>query len=157
MVAQDLNRPKDGTAHATRETHHAIGAIPNCRDAVQRALNTGAIISAKVADARDHPREILFCHFTLQQRHIAGGESRLRAATEIHDDFKESVTTRRKLFARRELANAGNDLPRKAVEEKVEVVDDRLFLHDRGCQHGTGAVVWGVGKAHWKNPSAAAS
>ena len=66
MVAQDLNRPEDGTPHATRETHHAIGAIPNCRDAVQRSLNTGAIISTKVADARDHPREILFCHLTLQ-------------------------------------------------------------------------------------------
>ena len=66
MVAQDLNRPKDGTPHATGETDHAISAIPNCRDAVQRTLNTGAIISTKVANARDHPREILFCHLALQ-------------------------------------------------------------------------------------------
>jgi hypothetical protein len=95
VIAKDLNRPKDGTPHATRETDDAIGAIPNCRDAVQCSLNACAIISTKVADARDHPREILFCHLSLKKRDVASGESRLRAAAKIHHHLKESVATSR--------------------------------------------------------------
>ena len=51
MVAQDLNRAEDGTPNATGETNDTIRTIPNRRDAVQRALNAGAIISTKITDA----------------------------------------------------------------------------------------------------------
>ena len=148
MVTQDLNRAKDGSPNATGETNHAFRAISNRRDAVQCALNAGAIVSAKIADARDHPRQILFSDLALKQCHVAGGESRLWASTKVHHDLKESVATSGQLFARGEIANARNDFAREAVEEKVKIVNNRLLLHDRGLQRCADSVVRDLGKTH---------
>jgi hypothetical protein len=132
MVAQDLNGAEDGTSNATGESNDTVRTIPNRRDAVQRALNASAIISTEIADARDHPRQILFGDFALKQRHITRGESRLWSSTKVHDDLKESVAAGGQLFTRGEIANARNDFTREAVKEKIKIVNDRLFLHDRG-------------------------
>ena len=99
---------------------------------MQRALNASAIVAAKITDPRDHPRQILFGDFALEQRHITRGESRLRSSTKVHDDLKESVAAGGQLFARGEIANARNNFAREAVKKEVEIVNDRLFLHDRG-------------------------
>jgi len=132
MVAQDLNGAEDGTPNATCETNHAFRSIPNRRDSMQCALNSSAIVTAEVTDPRDYPRQILFGDFALEQCHITRGESRLWSSTEVHDDLKESVAAGSQLFACREIANTRNDFAREAFEEKVEIVNDRLFLHDRG-------------------------
>jgi hypothetical protein len=155
MVAQDLNGAEDGTPNATGESNDTIRTIPNRRDAVQRALNASAIISAKITDARDHPRQILFGYLALKQCHVTRGESRLWSSAKVHDDLKESVASGGQLFARGEFTNARNDFSREAVKEEVEIVDDRLFLHDRGLQCCASSVVGVFGKAHWRNPSAA--
>ena len=148
MVAQDLNGAEDGTPNATGESNDTIRAIPNRRDAVQRSLNASAIISTEIADARDHPRQILFGDLALEQCHITRGESRLWSSTEVHDDLKESVASSGQLFARGEFTNARNDFAREAVEEKIEIVNDRLFLHDGGLQLCADSVVRVFGKTH---------
>jgi hypothetical protein len=132
VIAQDLNRAEDGTSNATGETNDTVRTIPNRRDTVQRALNASAIISTEISDARDHPRQILFGYLALKQCHITRGESRLWSSAKVHDDLKQSVATGSQLFARGEFANARNDFAREAVKKEIEIVYDRLFLHDRG-------------------------
>jgi len=148
MVAQDLNGAEDGTSNATGKSNDTVGTIPNRRDTVQRALNAGAIISTEITDARDHPRQIFFGDFALKQCHVARGESRLWSSAKVHDDLKESVASSGQLFAGGEFANARNDFAREAVKKEVEIVDDRLFLHDRGLQCCAGSIVGVFGKAH---------
>ena len=148
MIAQDLNGAEDRTPNATGETNHAFRSIPNRRDAVQCALNAGAIVATEVTDPRDYPRQILFGDLALEQRHITRGESRLWSSTKVHDDLKESVAASGQLFTRGEVANACNDFAREAVEEKIEIVNDRLFLHDRGLERCADSVVRDLGKTH---------
>jgi hypothetical protein len=51
MVAQDLNGAEDGTTNTTGEANDTVRTIADRRDAMQRALNAGAIISTKITDA----------------------------------------------------------------------------------------------------------
>jgi hypothetical protein len=132
MVAQDLNGAEDGSPNTAGESNDTIRTIPNRRDAVQRALNASAVISTEITNARDHPRQILFSDFALEQCDVTRGESRLWSSAKVHDDLKESVATGGQLFARGEFANARNDFAREAVKKEIEIVYDRLFLHDRG-------------------------
>ena len=60
MVAQDLNRAEDQSTDAASEAHDSVRSIADGRDAVERALNAGAIVAAEVTDPRDYPRQILF-------------------------------------------------------------------------------------------------
>jgi hypothetical protein len=84
---------------------------------VQRALDAGAIIATKVADAGDHPVQVFVGDLAVEQRHIARSESRLGAAAAIHDDLQESIAPWGKLLAGCKLADGSNDFARETGEQ----------------------------------------
>ena len=54
QVLNDINGAVDGPPHTAGEAHDMPAAVANGRDAVQRALQPGAVIRVKISDARHH-------------------------------------------------------------------------------------------------------
>ena len=71
MIAQNLNGAEHRTTDAAGEAHDSIRSIANCRDAMQGALNAGAIVATEVADARDYPVQVFVGHLAVEQRYVA--------------------------------------------------------------------------------------
>src|SRR5205085_421670 len=88
-VADDRDRPEDSTPHATGDADDAALAIANGRDAVQRALDAGAIVVAERADALHDVVDVFLGHRVGRQQHLAPGQSRLGLAAEVHHHFEQ--------------------------------------------------------------------
>ncbi len=58
-VAEDLDGAVDRTPDTERETHDLARAIAECADAVERALDARAVVTAELADVRDDIRDVL--------------------------------------------------------------------------------------------------
>ena len=66
VITEDFNRAEDRAANAAGEANDSIGAITNRGDAMEGALDAGAIITAKATDARDHPVQVFFGDLSFQ-------------------------------------------------------------------------------------------
>jgi hypothetical protein len=58
---------------------------------VQRPLDAGAVVVAEVADPFDDVVQILGRNRLGPEEDLAAGQTRLRLAAEVHDDFEELV------------------------------------------------------------------
>ena len=85
------DRAEDGAADAAGEADDAPAAVADAGDAVQRALDAGAVVFAELADARDHVIDVALGYLALAEHDLAVGEARLRQPAEVHDDLQQLV------------------------------------------------------------------
>ena len=77
------------------EPHHRSVAVADRGDAVQRALDAGAVVPAEIADRRDGGVQVAASHGLGAEALIGrAGEARLRAAPEVEHDFQQIAAAR---------------------------------------------------------------
>ena len=89
QVLYDFDGAVDGPAHAAGDAHHLAFAIADRGYPVQRALNPGPIIAAKIADSLDHVIQIVPGNFLLIQGYVAGHQAGFGNPPQIQDHFQE--------------------------------------------------------------------
>ena len=67
QVADDLDRAEDGAADAAGQADDLAAAVADGRDAVQRALDAGAVVVAERADVIDDVLDVLLGDLALEQ------------------------------------------------------------------------------------------
>src|SRR5207248_7928225 len=75
-------------------THDPAGAIPDGGDAVQRALDAGAVVLAELADARGDVIDIAGVHQAVGQIKDAAGEPCLGRPAKVEDDLQQILLVR---------------------------------------------------------------
>ena len=114
-VADDLHRSVHRAADAKRQAHDFARAVPQCRDAMQSALDPGAIVATELSDMADHVREVLRRDLALGERVLTPGEARLRQTPEVHDDLEQAGEAI-------ERPNALSDVRGKPAKKCLELV-----------------------------------
>jgi hypothetical protein len=77
-IPDDLHRPVDRAADAEGEPDDFAGTVAERRDAVQRPLDSRAVVAAELPDVADDVGEVLRRDLALRERLLAPGEARLR-------------------------------------------------------------------------------
>ena len=111
------DRAEDGAADAAGEADDPAAAVADARDAVQRALDAGAVVFAELADARDDVLDVALGDLALAEHDLPAGEAGLRQAAEVHDDLQQLVLVGA-------VAQRVADVRRQGVEQQVQVVGD---------------------------------
>ena len=77
------------TARPMRQVRPTMSplAVADRRDAVQRALDAGAVVVAELADALDDVVEVVARHFGVAERDLVALVARLREPAEVHARF----------------------------------------------------------------------
>src|SRR5581483_8620327 len=83
QILDHRDRAVDGAADAADEADRPPGAVADDGDAVQGALDAGAVVAADGADARQHILDLVMADARAAERDLAAGEARLRFAAEI--------------------------------------------------------------------------
>ena len=114
-VADDVDRAEDGAADAAGEADDLARAVADGRDAVQRALDPGAVVVAERADALDDVLDVPLGHLAVEEATSPVGEARLRPPAEVHHHLEQVGPIA-------ELAQPIADLRRQRLHQRVEVV-----------------------------------
>jgi hypothetical protein len=83
---------------------------------VERPLDPRPVVVAEDADVLDDVGDVGLVDLSLEQRHLAVGEARLRPAAQVEDDLDHVLLVG-------EGVDGGDDLRRQRRQERVEVVD----------------------------------
>ena len=119
-VVDDLDGAEDGPPDAAGEAHDLAAAVADGADAVERALDAGAVVVTERADVVDHVLDVLRLDLAVEQDLLAAtAEAGLRPAAEVHDDLDDAAYAL-------EGAHALADLGRQRLEERLEVVGHGL-------------------------------
>src|SRR4029078_365000 len=110
-----------GAADAAGEPDNLAPAIADETDAVQRALDAGAVVIAEIADVVDHELQVVFGDLFMAEHHFAAGGAGLGQPAEVHHDLKQVGAA----FGR---AQRLDDARRESIEQQVEVIGDDLFV-----------------------------
>src|SRR5262249_52110910 len=94
QVVDDGDGAVHGTADAAGEADDGAATVADAGDAVQRALDAGAIVVAELADVGDDVIEVGLGHFDVAEHHLPAGIARLRKAAQIHDDLEQFAAVR---------------------------------------------------------------
>ncbi len=86
------------------------------------AWNAGAIILAKLPDARNHIFQIFARNFHLRQKSFGVAETCLGQSAQIHDNFDQFV-------AAGVVVNRAANVRRQRVQQKVNVTRNDLLYH----------------------------
>ncbi len=91
-VVDDLDGAEDGPPDAAGEAHDLAVAVADGADAVQRALDAGAVVLAEGAHVVDHVLDVVLADLAVEQDLLAAAaEARLRLAPEVHDDLDDGA------------------------------------------------------------------
>ena len=88
-VLDDVDRAVDGAPDAAGQADHIALAVADGRDAMQRALDAGAVVLAEIAHVLDHHLQVGQRDLVLAQHHLAVAKARLRQAAQVHHDFEQ--------------------------------------------------------------------
>ncbi len=93
------------------------------RDAVERALDAGAVVVAEVADVVDDEVEVVFGHLAVAEHDFAAGVAGLGQAAKVHHDLEQAAAHLRRL----EPFPEGR---RQRRQQEVEVIGDDALGKD---------------------------
>ena len=117
QVLDDLDRAEHGAADAAGQADDLAAAIADGADAVQRALDAGAVVVAERADVVDDVLDVLLGHLALEQHLLAAAaEARLGRAAEVHDDLDQVALGRQRAQIASPISGGS------AIEQRLEVV-----------------------------------
>ena len=88
-VLDDVDHAVDRTADAAGQADHRALAIADGGDAVQGALDAGAVVRAEIADVADHLLQVVTRRLVRAERELRVGEARLGQAAEVHHDLDQ--------------------------------------------------------------------
>ena len=123
-VADDVDRAEDGAADAAGQPDHLAGPVPDGADAMQGALDAGAVVAAEGADVLDDVVDIGLDDLPVEEHLLAVREARLRTAPKVEHHLQQVRTVG-------EAAQARHDLGRQRLEQRVQVVGRLLRVHRR--------------------------
>ncbi len=86
--------PIDGPAHPAGEADHVADPVADGGDAVERALDAGAVVLAEAADPLDHVGQILAGDRHARDVLAALGEPHLGHPAQVEDDLDQAVLVR---------------------------------------------------------------
>ena len=89
QVADDVDRAIDRPPDAAGQPDNIAGAVADARDAVQRALDTGAVVFAEMPDALGDIVEILAGHVHLTKQGFAVAIARFGSPTQVQHDLDQ--------------------------------------------------------------------
>jgi uncharacterized membrane protein (DUF4010 family) len=130
QIADQVNRPRHGAAHAQGQADDIAAAVANGGDPVQGPFDSGAIVGTKVSGPFDDVVQLFPCHGLPGEIQGLVGESRLGCATQIHDDLQERC-----------IGQAGHSILQalgQAADQEMEVVGEGAFVHDVGFRNRSG-------------------
>ena len=107
QIFDDRDCAEDGTADAASEPDDISGTISDGRDAMKRALDSGPVIVAELADPFGHPREVIAGHIRFGDFDLAVVETRFRRSPEIHHDLDQGAVLGIRLQRRHALRDGG--------------------------------------------------
>src|SRR5581483_10158061 len=90
-VADDVDGAVDGAAHAAGEADDFAYAVAYGRDAVQRALDAGAVVAREATDAALDVLQVFAGDDRVVEVEGFAGVARFGLATEVEDDFDERL------------------------------------------------------------------
>mmetsp|Transcript_2519 Transcript_2519/g.5651 ORF Transcript_2519/g.5651 Transcript_2519/m.5651 type:complete len:500 (+) Transcript_2519:372-1871(+) len=130
QVRHHVDVARHGAPHAARQPHDLAPAVADARDAVQRALDAGAVVAAELAHGGLRGVQVVLVDGRRAQALVAqlAREARLGAPAEVQDHLQERVAV---LVGHQDVAHVS----REHIDDHVEVV--HLLL----------VVVGGVGSA----------
>ena len=92
QVIDDLDGTEDGSPDATGQAHDLAVAVADGTDAMQRALDPGAVVLAERTHVVDHVLDVVDTDLALAEDFLATtAEARLRPAAQVHDDLDDGV------------------------------------------------------------------
>ncbi len=95
QILDDIDRAKDSSTDAAGYADHRARSITHRRDTVQRALDTGAVIFAEVADARRRYSPGLRARPPYpKERSLPAAKARLGQSSQVHDDLDQILVSR---------------------------------------------------------------
>jgi len=119
-VFDDADGAVDGAPNAAGDTDDLAPPVADAGDAVEGALDAGAVIEAEFADVVDDVEEVVLGDFLVGEDDFAAGVASLGQAAEVHDDFEEAGAA---LGLAQDVADAGG----QGIKKKIEVVGDDLL------------------------------
>ena len=115
-VLDDLDRAVDRAPDPAGQADDLAAPIADGADAMQGALDAGAVVVAKRADVLDHIGDVAIRHLAFEEDHLAVGKARLGWAAQIQDDLDQG-------FLVGQLMDRLDDVGRQGSKEDSEVVD----------------------------------
>src|SRR5262249_14444879 len=88
-VADYVDRPEHGAANARREAYDAPGPVSDSRNAVQGALDSGAVVVAKSSDALGHVVEVGVRDDVAAQDDLTARIARFGLPAQVHHDLEQ--------------------------------------------------------------------
>ncbi len=122
QVLDDIDGAVDGATHAAGEPDDMPAAVADGGDAVQGALQAGAVIGIEFADAGNDVVDLLVGDLFFGEDDLAIHEERHRDAAEIEDDLEEIIG----------IIGAGDGFSedrRQDAEQRLQVVGDVFLGH----------------------------
>ncbi len=90
-ILDDIDGAVHGAAHASRQADDMAAAVADARDPVEGSLQPGAVVGVEIADALDHPVDILVGDVAVAERHFFLDKSCHRLAPEVHHDLEQVI------------------------------------------------------------------
>ncbi len=120
-VLDDFDGAVDGAPDAQRQPDDVAAPVADGRDAVQRALDAGAVVRVELADAFIDVCDVFCCDLRFTQHHFALDIACRGDTPEVNDDLEQPVVIVR-------LVNRVNYGFREYVKEGVQIVSNATLL-----------------------------
>jgi len=117
QVADDIDSALDSTTHPAGEADNLAASITYGRDAVEGAGNTGTVVFAETADARNDIVNIVLADLMSTETGFLVRVTRLRRAAQVEDNLNQVVLPR-------VLGKGFADMRRQDTKQGFEVVND---------------------------------
>ena len=91
QVFDDPYRAVNGASDAQCQAYYLPAAVANCGYAVERPLDSGAVVLAEIAQTVYDVADFLRRDLRRIQNRAAVAEPRLRLSAEVHDDLQQAV------------------------------------------------------------------
>ena len=88
-IIDHLHRPIDGPSHSHRQPHYVAVAVADTRDAMQRAVDSGAVVVAELAQLRNHCVQHRLLDRCLAQLDLIVDVARPRRAAQVEHDLQQ--------------------------------------------------------------------
>ena len=121
-VSDTADRAEHSAAHAGGEANDPPLAVAHTGDAVEGALDSGAVVGGEFADTGDDVFEVFLEHLAIAEQHLFTRITGFGAAAKIEDDFEE-------LEVVGAVAEAFGDLRGQNVEKELQIVGDVQHLY----------------------------
>ena len=114
-VRDDLDRPVDRAPDPAGQAHDLAAPVADRADAVERALDAGAVVVPEHPDVVDDVRDVRLRDLALEEGHLARRVAGLGLAAQVEDDLDQRLPVGQGV-------DRLHDLRRQRREEDVEIV-----------------------------------